>query len=443
MAHPFQTVTSNDTLPEQADVVVIGAGIIGTTAALDLARRGLKVALLEKGQVAAEQSSRNWGWIRQQGRDRRELPLIIQSLAIWQRLQSELGVDIGFRRKGLLSVTRNHAELERWNRWAQRARAAGIQVKELSAIDAEAAIPSRKGQWIGGLLTPDDAQAEPALAVPAIAEAAQRAGVSLHQQTAVRELDIRNGKIEGVLTEHGRIATPAVLVAAGSWSTFFLRRYGISLPQLNVRSTVTRTTEAPALIEGTFCSSDFCLRRRQDQGFTLTLRGGENFDLVPDGFRYFFKFLPLLRRNFRDVRLRFGRHFFQTLWGERQRRPDQVSRFEEVRVNDPAADTSRVRLAIKRLKHRRPELASVGVAEAWAGRIDMTPDLIPVISSVPSIEGLTIATGFSGHGFGIGPGAGRLAADLVSHTSPIVDPTPFRLSRFTDGTPVFIDPDVI
>ena len=81
---------------------------------IDLARNGVKVALLEKGLIGAEQSSRNWGWVRQQGRDRRELPLIVQSLAIWDELQNGHGLDLGFRRTGLLSLTRDAKELARW-----------------------------------------------------------------------------------------------------------------------------------------------------------------------------------------------------------------------------------------------------------------------------------------------------------------------------------------
>ncbi|WP_204376905.1 NAD(P)/FAD-dependent oxidoreductase, partial [Aquitalea pelogenes] len=94
------------------------------SAALHLVRRGLKVALLEKGLVAAEQSSRNWGWVRQQGRDRRELPLIVHSLSLWDTWQQQLDTDLGFRRTGLLSLTRDPAVLARWQRWAVNGRAA-------------------------------------------------------------------------------------------------------------------------------------------------------------------------------------------------------------------------------------------------------------------------------------------------------------------------------
>ena len=443
MSHPLNLITGDSVLPPKADVVIIGAGIVGITAALDLARNGLKVAVVEKGLVAAEQSSRNWGWVRQQGRDRRELPLIVESLKIWESLQNEADIELGFRRTGLFSLSSDPAELARWQRWAVNGRAAGITVDELSATEAEAAFPGGPRPWIGGLHTPTDAQAEPAIATPALAEAARSAGTTLHQQTAVRGLEITNGAVTGVITEKGRIAAPAVLVAAGAWSSLLLRQHGIRLPQINVRSTVVRTTEAPEVIHGTFCSTDFCLCRRQDNSFTLTLRGDETFDLSPDGFRFFRDFIPVLKRNHGDVKIRFGSAFFSTIRNERRRALSDRSVYEEIRTYDPPPDTKVVRKALARFKQGRPELAAVDVAESWAGRIDMTPDLIPVISKVPSLSGVTVATGFSGHGFGIGPGAGRLASDLVRNASPIVDPTPFRITRFSDGTPIFLDPDVI
>src|SRR5262252_6744212 len=114
MAPPVDPVRSDDTLPARADVVIIGGGIIGTSAALFLAQKGISVALVEKGRIAGEQSSRNWGWCRQQDRDRAEIPLIKESLRIWNDLNSEIGAETGFRQSGVLYVTQDPQELAKW-----------------------------------------------------------------------------------------------------------------------------------------------------------------------------------------------------------------------------------------------------------------------------------------------------------------------------------------
>ncbi|WP_293762616.1 FAD-binding oxidoreductase [uncultured Aquitalea sp.] len=444
LRQPFSWIDNSASLPAMADAIIIGAGVAGVSAALHLTKRGLRVVLLEKGLVAAEQSSRNWGWVRQQGRDRRELPLIVRSLAIWEQWQAELDTDLGFRRTGLISLTREPAELARWQRWAKRGRAAGIDVLELNGAQAEAALPSSGAPWIGGLQTPTDARAEPGIAVPALAQAACRAGTSLHQQTAVRRLLVEDGRVVGVETEKGQVRSSRVLLAGGAWSSLFLRQHGISLPQLNVRATVARTTPAPAIIPGTFCASDFCLRYREDGGFTLTLLEGEQHDIGPDSFRFFRQFFPLLAKNWRHMHLNAlpASYVQQRRW---QAMPPTQGEtvFERERIYNPQPDMRQIDEAMRRFKLGRPELADVQLAAAWAGRIDLTPDLVPVISAVSALPGLVVATGFSGHGFGIGPGAGELAADLLMQTGPTVDPHEFRLSRFSDGSPMFIDPDVI
>ncbi|RUW51415.1 FAD-binding oxidoreductase, partial [Mesorhizobium sp. M8A.F.Ca.ET.021.01.1.1] len=102
MRAPLQQIETSGKLPQSADVVVIGAGIVGVFAAYYMARRGLKVALVEKGRIGAEQSSRNWGWCRQQNRDARELPMATRSLDLWDSFAAETGEDTGFRRCGLL-----------------------------------------------------------------------------------------------------------------------------------------------------------------------------------------------------------------------------------------------------------------------------------------------------------------------------------------------------
>src|SRR4051812_14728421 len=102
MSPTIERIASDERLPTEVDVVVIGAGIVGSAAAYFLAKRGHSVALLEKGVVGGEQSSRNWGWCRQQNRDARELPLAMRAMELWERFNAEIGRDIGFRRSGLV-----------------------------------------------------------------------------------------------------------------------------------------------------------------------------------------------------------------------------------------------------------------------------------------------------------------------------------------------------
>ena len=122
MPAPLMHIESSPSLPREADVVVIGGGVVGVFTAYYLARRGVSVALLEKGRVAAEQSSRNWGWCRQQNRDARELPMATKSLDLWEKVAQETGEDTGFRRCGLLYLSQDENELAGWAKWRDFAR---------------------------------------------------------------------------------------------------------------------------------------------------------------------------------------------------------------------------------------------------------------------------------------------------------------------------------
>lgn len=136
MSAPLHPIRTDPTLPAEADVVIVGAGIVGVSAAYWLARGGMKVVLLEKGSVGAEQSSRNWGWCRQQNRDARELPLSTRSLSLWEDMTADIGESLGFRRCGLLYLTNDQAELDGWNRWGIFARGEGVDTRMLSASEA-------------------------------------------------------------------------------------------------------------------------------------------------------------------------------------------------------------------------------------------------------------------------------------------------------------------
>jgi glycine/D-amino acid oxidase-like deaminating enzyme len=434
MSPPVNPVQSDPSLPKSADVVIIGGGIIGSATAYYLAKRGMKVAIVEKGRIAGEQSSRNWGWCRQQDRDRAEIPLIKESLRIWGDLGGEIGADTGFRRTGVLYVTQDPQELAKWERWMEHARTYQLHSRLLSASEAQAMTPGCTHKWIGGLHTPSDGRAEPSMAAPAIATAARKQSVTIHQNCAARGLETQAGAVSGVITEHGTIRTKKALCAGGAWSSLFCRRHGIDLPQLTVRASVLRTESAPEVFDSALGTPSFGIRRRLDGGFTVGYRNQVSFHITPDAIRYFRKFWPAFKYESRNIKLELGSDFWKALLRPSNWPFDKPSPFEAVRVLDPEPDQKLLNRALGNFKVGYPSLKDVKMAESWAGMIDITPDAIPVISPVEAIPGFFLATGFSGHGFGIGPGAGRLAADLIAGEAPIVDPKPFRYSRMIDGS---------
>jgi glycine/D-amino acid oxidase-like deaminating enzyme len=294
--------------------------------------------------------------------------------------------------------------------------------------------PGSTGDWIGGVHSPSDGRAEPSLAGPAIAEAARQRGATIHQDCAVRGLDIQGGKVSGVITERGRLRANAVLCAGGAWSSLFCRRHGVRLPQAGVRSTSFATKAAPQVTDGGLSVPDVTIRRRLDGGYTVGLGGRGLVELSPQGLLYARQFWPTFKKRRAGVTLGIGRSFFNGPESFARWAFDRPSPFERHRTLDPPADPALVQQGLTRLGDHYPALKGLEVANAWGGLIDSTPDGIPVISAVDSLPGLYLSTGFTGHGFGIGPAAGRLAADLVAGDPPVVDPYPFRYSRMIDGT---------
>jgi len=421
-------------LPAQVDVVVIGGGIIGASTALELAERGLRVALCEKGWIGHEQSSRNWGWVRIATRDPREVPLMAEALRIWGDLDRRTGRDTGFRRAGILFTARDdreYADLERWNRNLD-----GYQL-ESGMIPARAVaelFPGARLDLKGALHTAADGRAEPQKAAPAIAEAARDRGAHILTECAVRGVETAAGRISGVVTERGPIRCGAVVLAGGAWSSLFLGNLGVAFPQLKVTNSVMRTAPVAGGPEQAIWHPDFGLRRRQDGGFTIAPGERNDVQIVPAAFRYARQFLPALRSEWRVLSFRLGRRFLDEARLPNRWRLDEPGPFEAHRVLDPQPNDRFLDHALAAVKRAFPVFGQAEVVQRWAGYMDVTPDAIPVISPVDQVPGLHLAAGFSGHGFGIGPAAGRLMADLVTGRAPVVDAADFRLNRFSDGS---------
>ena len=439
MMHPMTNhspATYRGTLPDACDVVVIGGGVIGVMTAWYLAAAGQRVILCEKGRVAGEQSSRNWGWIRQQGRDLAELPIMMDSMAIWQGLAAEFGPGLGFRQEGTLYLARTHAEMAKYERWMDQARALGLDVRLQSQGQVCKRIEGAAVEWLGGLFTASDARAEPWVAVPMMAAGAVRRGAVIVENCAVRRLDRQGGRIVGVYTEQGRVACDRVVVAGGAWSSLFLRAEGIAIPQLSVLASVAQTEPMAQVYAGNAADDRFAFRRREDGGYTIAPGGHHDFYLGPDALRNFGPYLPVFRNDFRKTkfRLRAPDHFPDAWRTPRRWVADEVSPFEEMRVLNPAPNLKTLARVQDDFARALPELGRPVIKTAWAGMIDTMPDVVPVVDHVAHVAGLVIATGMCGHGFGIGPAMGRVVADLCMGRAVGHDLIRFRLARFSDGS---------
>ena len=432
----FDQVPDEAALPARASVVVVGGGIIGTTTALYLAEKGHQVALCEKGVIGGEQSGRNWGWTRVTNRDPKEIPLAIESLRLWCGLNAATGGETGFRQSGIAFLCDTQAKLDAREAWLEQARPYQLDTRLLATAEIDALLPGAARRFPGALYSPGDGRAEPTKAPAAVALAARRRGATVHTGCAVRGVETKAGRISGVVTEKGSIACDSVVLAGGAWSRLFAGNAGINLPQLRVLGSVFRTKPLQGAPDVTVGTGDFIFRKRLDGGYTITRGSSFVSEITPDSFRLFSDYLPALRRSGRELRLRLrlsGR--FITEWKQpRHWALDVPSPFEQVRVLDPVPEDAVIRQAKRRLARVFPVFAQAREAERWGGLIDVTPDSVPVISGVDTLPGFFIATGFSGHGFGIGPGAGKLMADIVAGDIPVVDPTPFRFSRFQDGS---------
>ncbi|QUS36648.1 NAD(P)/FAD-dependent oxidoreductase [Falsirhodobacter algicola] len=439
MPGPFVVPFHGDTdLPQKVDVVVIGGGIIGASTALELAESGLKVALCEKGGIGHEQSSRNWGWVRVSRRDPREIPLMLKALEIWPTLAERTGRDLGFTRSGIAFACRTDADVAKHEKWLGILRDYGVDSHMVMGAALDGLFPGAQLGVKGVLHTPDDARAEPQRAAPAIAEAARARGAHVLTECAVRGIETQAGAVCGIVTERGPIACEQVVLAGGAWSSLFARNSGLRLPQLKVKNSVIRTKPLAGGPECALWADRFALRKRADGGYTIAVGSRNIADIVPDSFRFMREFMPALKGEWKALVFRAGLRSLDEARIPNRWALDEASPFEYDRVLDPKPATGFQDRALEELRRVYPIFAKAEIAQRWAGAIDVTPDAIPVISPIEAIPGFHIATGFSGHGFGIGPAAGRLAADLVIGRAPLVDPAPFRFSRFTDGSRIEI-----
>lgn len=434
LQQPLRLLKTSPRPPAHADVVIIGGGIIGVFAAYYLARRGVAVAVVEKGLIGAEQSSRNWGWCRQQNRDARELPMATRSLQLWEEFAADTGEDTGFKRHGLLYLSNDDEEIARWAQWRELAVSAGVTTHMLSAREAAERGKATGRMWKGGVFSPTDGTADPARAAPAVAAALIKLGGSVHQNCAARGIELEGGRVSGVITEAGVIKTRTAVLAGGAWASSFCRQLGIRFPLATVRQAIVRVASVQDPLPDALAAPGIAVTRRSDGTFNLSISGRGRVDPTPQLLRFAPQFIPMFAKRWRNV---FPGGLEGIRWGHESLarwKLDAPTPMERARILNPKPDPKGVRETHRRALAMLPALREARIEGTWAGYIDSTPDGVPGIGEVPEVPGFVLAAGFSGHGFGIGPGAGHLIADLVTGDKPIFDPAPFNPGRFSQSS---------
>ena len=417
----------------EADVVVIGGGIVGSATAYYLAKRNVNAVLVEKGEIADEQSSRAWGFVRQQRRDPAEMPLMVEANRIWQGLENELDADIEWTQEGVLAAAGDEETMTRFRTWLGVSEAYGVETRVLSRAQIQAMVPAMTGKYIGGIYTPSDGHAEPRKATMAFAQAAERKGARILTYHTAEAIEATAGQVSAVVTDRGTIRTPVVVNAAGAYGSRIARMVDLRLPMLLVRSTVAETTPLERITDTGIWAPHVSFRQKRDGSIYIARGGKSDYDVGLDSIRYMREFMPNYMKNRKLFRMRFG----SGLWNDiREMVPGSEARrhpFANTVGVEPSPNAGNARESLRALVDLVPAASDARIRRMWAGLIDSTPDAVPVIGPADSPKGFIFATGFSGHGFGMGPIVGKLLSEIVVDGTSSLDISYLDFNRFASG----------
>jgi glycine/D-amino acid oxidase-like deaminating enzyme len=420
-------------LPAAADAVIIGAGIQGCAAAYYLAKRGMKPVLLDKSAVAGQQSGRAWGFVRIMDREEPEVPLMIEAMKIWPGLEAELGSDLEWRQEGNLFLAGSDAELAHYEDWLKIARKYGLDTQVLGAKEVAKLMPGLTDPGKGGLYGPTEGQAEPRKAAAAFARRAAELGALIFEGCGAIGLETAGGAVSSVVTEAGAIRTKIAVVSAGASSFRILKTLGLDLPQQHVRATCSRTNAIAPVSGIAFFGHHMGFRQRRDGSLNLADESALDVDLTLGRLRALKWFLPAWIRSREPMSVALNAATYEDLLHRLPWRPEARQPWIHDRAPNIPANQARVRASIEKLRRYFPASGDARIVESWAGNVDVLPDAIPVIGPAPRPVGLILATGYSGHGFAMGPISGRLIAEIAADGRPSLDLKAFRFERYAEG----------
>ncbi len=375
--------------PMQSDVIVVGGGIVGTTTAFFLRRRGVSVRLLERGLTGQQASGVNFGGVRRQGRALEQLPLANRALETWRHAAEWLGEDVEFLPSGHTRVCYREQEIDTFLHYASDARQCGLELEVLQGRAMFERFPFLGREVLAASVSPLDGHANPRLAAPAFGRAAARLGADIRENVEVVRVE-HDGSGFRVEDASGVVYGSAQLViCAGAWANRLSTQFGEPVP-LETHGPQMAVTEPVPYVFGSSMGVFTSIKQesiyfRQVKRGNLVLGGG----------------------------------------------PPGPSSIETCRAGVLPINTVRQMAQFRRLV---PGLAPLNVIRTWSGVEGYLPDAEPVIGASGTVAGLFYGFGFSGAGFQIGPGVGETLAELVStgHTAIALDK--FSIGRFGERT---------
>ncbi|MGP4051403.1 NAD(P)/FAD-dependent oxidoreductase [Streptomyces sp. 2A115] len=374
-------------VPGRAGVVVIGGGVMGTSIAYHLARAGVPdVVLVERDELASGSTSRAAGGIRAQFSDELNIQLGARSLEAFARFGDETGHDIGLHRVGYLFLLSTPEEVAAFEAGVRLQNGLGVPSRMMDPAEARRLSPLiTTDGLLAAAFSPDDGHCTPEAVVHGYAAAARRHGATVVRHCEVTGIETRGADITAVATSRGRIATPAVVCAAGAWSRAVGAMAGVDLPVDPLRRQIAVTEPVPDLPPGLPMTIDFASSL------------------------YFHTEGPGLLVGMSD--------------------PDETTGF--------ATETHDrwIPGLCEAMEHRAPALLDLRRTGGWAGLYEITPDHNALIGEASSVSRFLYATGFSGHGFLQGPAVGEVVRDLFLGHVPFVDISPLRVERFAADAP--------